>query len=347
MEKEQSERASTWRNLREDDAVKEWHEFEHGTAIRSNSLELLEEWPENSVHAIVTDPPYGVIEYTRENIEKKRDGEGGVWRIPPSIDGNERNPVPRFTVLDDDDKEMLQEFFQKFGKLAHDVLRPGGHIFIASTQLLMHFVSAGFDDAGLERRDVLVRETKTLRGGDRPKYAHDHPEYSKVSSMPRVYWEPWILYRKPFDGQLRENLEEWETGGLRRESEDRPFTDLLTDGKTPKQEREITRATNPNGDDQHPSVKPQHLMRELVHASLPLGRGLVLDPFMGSGSTVAAAERLGYESVGIELDPTYFEMATDSVPKFAEIDTPIENRPDFADTEGETFEAASLDDYSG
>ena len=324
--------------------------------IPGNSFEVLEEWPDTTdpdadwengggVHAIVTDPPYGVIEFAEENVEKMRDGSGGVWRIPPELDGNQRNPLPRFTVLTEDDKQMLQDFFEKLGELAYKVLRPGGHIFIASTQLLMHYVSAGFDEAGLERRDVLVRETKTLRGGDRPKGAHDHPEYKMVSSMPRVYWEPWLLYRKPFDGKLEDNLGTWQTGGLRRESEERPFTDLLEDGKTGKREREITAATNPSGDDSHPNVKPQALMRELCHAALPLKRGTILDPFMGSGSTLAAAEAIGYDSVGIELDEAYFEMAEDAIPKFMEISTPIEERDDVRKTKA-VEESTSLTDFS-
>lgn len=315
------------------DQEREEHGFDHGQIIKANAFEELDTWDDNSVHAIVTDPPYAVIEFTEQNLSKMRDGVGGVWRIPPELDGSKRNPLPRFTVLDDEEKDMLREFFVKFGEVAYDVLRPGGHLFLASTQLLMHLVSDAFDEAGLERRDVLVRETKTLRGGDRPKGAHDHPEYSMVSSMPRVYWEPWLLYRKPFSRRLEDNLDQWETGGLRRESEDRPFTDLLEDGKTPKQEREITAAANPSSDDPHPNVKPQYLMRELVHAALPLKRGVIMDPFMGSGATIAAAEALGYESAGIELDADYYEMAKEAVPRLAEIRTPVEDRDDVdADT---------------
>lgn len=316
--------ATTVNTTMDDDRAE--HHFENGRLIRANAFEELADLDENSIHAIVTDPPYGVIEFTRENVDKMRDGVGGVWRIPPELDGNQRNPVPRFTVLDDEDKEMLREFFLKFGREAHRILRPGGHLFLASTQLLMHLVSDAFDEAGLERRDVLVRETKTLRGGDRPKGAHK--EYDMVSSMPRVYWEPWLLYRKPFDRRLEENLREWETGGLRRESDERPFTDLLKEGKTSKEERQITADANPGGDDPHPNVKPQHLMRELVHASLPLKRGTILDPFAGSGATLAAAEVLGYNSVGIELDDNFYEMAKESVPRLAEVRTPVEERDD-------------------
>jgi len=38
----------------------------------------------NSIHAVVTDPPYGLKEYTHDEKEKLRKGSGGIWRIPPS-----------------------------------------------------------------------------------------------------------------------------------------------------------------------------------------------------------------------------------------------------------------------
>jgi site-specific DNA-methyltransferase (adenine-specific) len=60
-------------------------------------------------------------------------------------------------------------------------------------------------------------------------------------------------------------------------------------------------------------------MRQVVRAALPLGKGVVLDPFMGAGSTVAAAEFLRYESLGIEKDPQYFEMAVQAIPLLAQI----------------------------
>ncbi|MFA5775890.1 MAG: DNA methyltransferase, partial [Ilumatobacteraceae bacterium] len=58
-----------------------------------------------------------------------------------------------------------------------------------------------------------------------------------------------------------------------------------------------------------PSLKPQDFLRKLVRAVLPLGHGVVLDPFAGSGSTLAAAEAVGYESIGVEIDPHYIEVA--------------------------------------
>ena len=48
----------------------------------------------NSLHAVVTDPPYGVVEYDPEQVAKLRAGRGGVWRIPPSFDGHTRRSSP-------------------------------------------------------------------------------------------------------------------------------------------------------------------------------------------------------------------------------------------------------------
>ena len=69
----------------------------------------------------------------------------------------------------------------------------------------------------------------------------------------------------------------------------------------------------------HPSLKPQALLRQLVRSVLPLGEGVVVDPFAGSGSTLAAAEAVGYASIGIEKDLHYFRMATEAIPALAQL----------------------------
>lgn len=58
----------------------------------------------------------------------------------------------------------------------------------------------------------------------------------------------------------------------------------------------------------HPTVKPTELMRYLCRLVTPPG-GIVLDPFMGSGSTGKAAMLEGFRFIGIELDPDYFDIA--------------------------------------
>jgi DNA modification methylase len=58
-------------------------------------------------------------------------------------------------------------------------------------------------------------------------------------------------------------------------------------------------------------------MRQIVAAVLPLGKGVILDPFAGSGATLAAAEFVGVRSIGIEINKTYFKMAQRAIPTLA------------------------------
>ncbi|MBE9478375.1 MAG: helix-turn-helix domain-containing protein [Chloroflexi bacterium] len=274
--------------------------------VHEDCFEWMECRQPNSIHAIVTDPPYGLKEYTAKEKTKLRRGRGGVWRIPPAIGGCVRRPLPRFTVLTNDEKQQLMEFFRKWGACAFRVLVPGGHVFIATNPLLSQLVYMTLIESGFEKRGEIIRLVQTLRGGDRPKNAHD--EFKDVTVMPRSCWEPWGLFRKPCEGRVQDNLRKWKTGGLHRLSADQPFCDVIRSSPTRSVERDIA---------PHPSLKPQGFMRQIVRAALPLGEGVVLDPFMGGGSTIAAACAVGYASIGIESDPQFFAMARAAIPPLA------------------------------
>lgn len=277
--------------------------------VLADSLQWMAERDENSVHAIVTDPPYGLKEYEPDDHRKLRAGRGGVWRIPPSWDGAHRTPLPRFTVLTAAERERLTTFFKAFALQARRILVPGGHLVIASNPLVSSTTFAALESSGLEKRGELIRLVVTLRGGDRPKGA-EH-EFPTVSVMPRSGWEPWGLFRKPISERtVAANLRKWGTGGFMRTSDDQPFWDVFECAPARHHERDLA---------PHPSIKPQKLMRHIVRAVLPMGKGVIYDPFSGSGSTLAAAAAVGYAAVGTERDPTYFAMATRAIPKLAKL----------------------------
>ncbi len=277
--------------------------FGRTTLIHGDCFAWLEERGNNSIHAVVTDPPYGLHEYTPQQQLKMRQGMGGVWRIPPSFDGHARSPLPRFTILTDQQRGQLGRFFTLWGRLLLPKLVPGANVVVASNPLLVHIVAGALEEAGMECRGSITRLVMTMRGGDRPKAAHE--EFSDVSVMPRSMWEPWIVFRRPVEGRVQDNLRKWKTGGFRRPSEDKPFGDVIKSAPTRKNERALA---------PHPSLKPQAFLRQLVRGVLPLGEGVVLDPFAGAGSTLAAAETVGYESIGIEKDSHYFDVGVRAVP---------------------------------
>lgn len=276
--------------------------------LHANCFEWFGRIPANSLHAIVTDPPYGIKEYDVDQLEKRSNGNGGIWRIPPSFDGHTRSPLPRFTALNRKEREAIKLFFLEWSKVLMPALRPGAHVFIASNAFLSQMVFTALVEGGLEFRGEVIRLVQTLRGGDRPKNAEQ--EFPEVSSLPRGGYEPWGIFRKPIPPGMKVSdcLREFQTGGLRRTQQGKPFTDVISSERTPQRERRIA---------EHPSLKPQSFLRQIVYASLPLGKGIIADPFMGSGSTVAASEAVGLSCIGIERHADFYEMSRTAIPALA------------------------------
>lgn len=291
----------------------EAQEVGHSIIVHADCFEWLPQVPENTLHAIVTDPPYGVKEFDDHELEKRASGKGGVWRIPPSFDGCTRAPLPRFTAHNEKEKERLRKFFEDWAILTTRVLRPGGHVVIATSSIVAALLYGALTKGGLEFRGQLIRTVRTLRGGDRPKNAHE--EFPEVCVVPRGCFEPWGVFRKPLlpGMKVSDCLRDFQTGGLRRLANGNPFEDLIESERTPRLEKAIA---------DHPSLKPQSFMRLLVYAVLPLGVGVVVDPFMGAGSTIAAAEAVGVTAVGIERNREYFELATKVIPRLKAIQVP-------------------------
>lgn len=279
--------------------------------IHADCFAWLKTLPADSFHAVVTDPPYGVKEYQDEQLEKRENGNGGVWRIPPAFDGHQRAPLPRFTAFNQRELDEIRTFFVEWSSLITHVLRPGGHVVVASNSYLSQMVFSAIVEGGLEFRGQIIRLVSTLRGGDRPKNAEQ--EFPDVASMPRGNFEPWGLFRKPLPAAMRVSdcLRQYQTGGLRRNPDGKPFSDVIPSERTPKRERQIA---------SHPSLKPQSFLRQIVYAALPLGEGIILDPFAGSGSTVAAAEAVGVQAIGVERHPAYYAMSLDAIPQLAALE---------------------------
>jgi len=275
--------------------------------FHADCFDWLRERQPGSLHAVCTDPPYGILEFTEKEIAKLRAGRGGVWRLPPTIGGSRRDPLPRFTILTDAQKNQLARFFRDWGSLLMPALVPGAHVCVAGHPMLQPLVQVAMADAGFEIRPAIMRLYYSFRGGDRPKNAEQ--EFPEVCVTPKGAYEPWMLFRKPISERtVADNLRRWKTGGLRRLSLDRPLPDAIPSGRTPDREAAIS---------DHPCLKPQHFMRILVRALLPLAEGVILDTFMGSGSTIAAADAVGYQSAGVEIDDQYFALAKQAVPQLA------------------------------
>ena len=269
-------------------------------------LDKLKELEDNSVHSIVTDPPYGL-----SFMGKKWDYD-----------------VPSVEIW----KECLR------------VLKPGGHLLSFSSARTYHRMTVNVEDAGFEIRDQIM----WVYGSGFPK---NHNLGDGWGTALKPAHEPIVLARKPVKGTVKANKAEHGTGGLnidasRVKSDDNPMKWETPRGGIWKTDSEATAACVENTDgrfpanfihdgldgetwsryfycakaskkergngNNHPTVKPLALMTYLIKLVTPEG-GLVLDPFMGSGSTGVSAIQNGFSFIGIEREADYLDIASNRI----------------------------------
>jgi site-specific DNA-methyltransferase (adenine-specific) len=344
------------------------------TLLQGNNMDLLRDLPDNSVHSVVTDPPYGL-----SFMGKKWD-----YDVP--------------TV------ELWAECLR--------VLKPGGHLLAFAGTRTQHRMAVRIEDAGFEIRDMIAwvygsgfpkshdvsKAIDKAAGAERekvlvkPRAATSGTMAGSSDSRPWIeksrelgyhevagnepatddarQWQGWgsalkpalepiTVARKPLIGTIAENVLQHGTGAINvdgcrvgteiiktcAKAKGGSFTsvgnaqgfngcpesthagrwpaNLIHDGglDVVKELKSAARffytakaggrdrnanldPDNPNG---HPTVKPLLLMQYLVRLVTPPG-GVVLDPFMGSGTTGLACRREGFDFIGMEREAAYFQI---------------------------------------
>src|SRR5438046_3997024 len=105
--------------------MSKWYRNSSYTLYNADAFKWLERQRTKSFQAVVTDPPFGVVEYSAKELNKRRHGQGGIWRLPNSRDGALRQPTPRFTIMDDHDRMGLLAFHLRLSPELFRVLVPG------------------------------------------------------------------------------------------------------------------------------------------------------------------------------------------------------------------------------
>lgn len=293
---------------------------------------------DNSVDAVITDPPYG--------LTTNKKGGSGVASV------NLKSPAGRARVGTgngaggfmghkwDSDVPSVETWAECLR-----VLKPGGYLLAFASTRTQHRMASRIEDAGFEIRDMIA----WVYGQGFPKSRNG--EWGGTALKPAM--EPITVARKPLVGTAEQNWRRYGTGALNIDecrvgvemhggAQAEPTyvgrwpANLIHDGgdevlaafpaagsaarffycaKASKADREEGNA--------HPTVKPTDLMRYLCRLVTPRG-GIVLDPFTGSGSTGKAAVLEGFDFIGIEREVQYVEIARRRIPGAAVDDSWLE-----------------------
>lgn len=312
-----------------------------------DNLEILKEYADNSIDAVITDPPYGI-----RFMNNKWD-----YQVP-SVD---------------------------FWMEIYRVIKPGGHILSFCGTRTYHRAAVNVEDAGFEIRDTIswLYATGMPKALDIGK---KDPNWQGWRTSLKPAQELIVLARKPIgEKTITENVIKWRNGALnidkcRIETDDKilipnnpkPYSfsgnksaldyRLNTEGRFPTNvilengdvadllnaqykgasrfffqakvsnkernmalddfsKKEVVRQglagekNNPYHSNYHPTIKPVNLLSYLVNLITSPG-GTILDAFMGSGSTGIAALLNNFNFIGIEIDENYYEIAKERIKNY-------------------------------
>lgn len=285
---------------------------------KGDCREVLRLHEDNSVDAVITDPPYGIS----EKIHADKLLNGWLTQQTPVGSGWDHLPGP-----------------SHWSAIVR-TLKPGAFAVAFGSPRTFDILTVGMRLSGLE----IVDSIAWLHNGGFPKN-RDLGEGRGTALRPS--FEPIIVAKKPTEGTLSENLAKWGTGGIniQRTGDEEVFINRWDEGAKPfgggagtpyhtvssrgrwprnvvvdeqTAEQLNTRAkyfycvkVNQGQEkciNKHPTQKPLELMKYLCELFCP-SHGVVLDPFMGSGTTGIAARDTNRRFIGIETEKPFFDLA--------------------------------------
>lgn len=278
------------------------------TLLHGDALQLLRSLPDKSVHLVATDPPYFI------------DGMGSDWS-KSKLDARTKKAsvvggLPVGMKFDPQQGLQFQKFMYLVAVEAMRVLKPGGFFVSFSQARLYHRLAVAVEDAQFEVRDMLawkyegqakafsldhfIRNRKDLSEPQKRKLIAELNGLKTPQLKPQL--EPMVLGQKPRSGTFLENWASHKVGLV-------DVTQSL-DGRFPGNLMEVPKPSRrEKGDNnEHLTVKPRALMEHLVRLFSRPGQ-VVVDPFLGSGTTGVAAVANGRHFIGSEIDDSYHRIA--------------------------------------
>lgn len=288
--------------------------------ILGNSIEILKEFSDNSVHAIISDIPYGIgyddWDVLHHNTNTAYGGASSAQLAAGGVFKRRGKPLNGWSEAD---KRIPQEYQTWCSLWASDwlrILKPGGSCFVFAGRRYAHRCITALEDAGFTFKDMLSWEKdfaphRAQRLSAIYERRNDEVDAKKwngwrVANL-RPLFEPILWFQKPYktggtiaDNVLENELGAWNEAALKTYSTRTEGVGVVSNI--------LKVQTTAEDHGKHIAQKPLKLMELLVSLVTVEGQ-VVLDPFMGSGTTCLAAKRLGRHYIGIDADPTSVQMA--------------------------------------
>ena len=296
-------------------------------------VDMMKKISSNSVDMVLTDPPYFL------------DGLGDDWN-KESLDNKGSSSVvgnlPKGMKFNRNQSKKFNEFYSKVSSEVYRILKPGGAFISFSSPRLYHSMTMAIEDAGFEIRDMLgwiytqsqvkafsqdhiIENDKLLNAEQKKQLKETCNNWKTPQLKPAI--EPMCLAVKPIEGRYIDNFQKYGTGLMNTSEETKTGegffpSNIITTDKIEECMDRVFLVSKPNKIEKgnyntHISVKPINLISHLVKLFTKEG-AIVLDPFMGSGTTAVACIQSKRMYVGFDINKEYIDISNKRISNFSQ-----------------------------
>jgi site-specific DNA-methyltransferase (adenine-specific) len=296
-------------------------------------INAINQLPDNSIDCIITDPPYFI---------DKLDDNWNADKLTSEKSNSHIKHLPKGMKFSKQQSLEFYKFYNEVSKLLFNKLKPGGFFLSFSSPRLYHSMAMAMDDAGFEIRDMINWVyTQSMPKGmgparqiDRMKLTEEEKAdlQTKYANMktPQIKscFEPICVAMKPIEKTFLENDMKYGVGMVNfaaKVGDDHGPANIVTTSEFDKVYDKNFLIKKPSkmekGDyNNHLSVKPIALMNHLLDIFTKKG-SVVLDPFLGSGSTLLSCIESNRQAIGIEKNKLYYDIAAKRIAQAEELQT--------------------------
>jgi site-specific DNA-methyltransferase (adenine-specific) len=282
--------------------------------IDGDCREVMPKLPEGCISACIADPPYNYefigrhwnVEEITRRVERIQDSNTLVKNIPygSGLAGGVRNE--NWYRRNRENIVQYGEWCYEWAVPLYRVLKQGAFVLVFNSTRTVAHVQVALERAGFYARDILVWRRhsgipKGFNGRRTSKHGFDEGAWDGWHSCLRNEWEAICVLQKPLLNNYPETLKKTGVGLMHAENGDGFLSNIIEGISNRDKEPE---------EGVHCTVKPLELMKRLVDLVVPPGpKHVVLDPFVGTGTTAVAAKELGRSYLGIDPVEKYCDCA--------------------------------------
>ena len=288
--------------------------WELNNVYQADSIEAIKDIPDNFVHLILSDIPYGIgieeWDVLHDNTNSAYLGSSPAQKKAGAVFKRRGKPLNGWSK---EDRLIPQQYYDWCSRWAGDwfrILKPGGSAIVFAGRRLAHRCIAALEDAGFVFKDMLawIKENAPHRA---QRLSNVYKRRNNIDAAKK--WEGWrignlkpifepiLWFVKPYKigGTIADNVLEHGVGAYNEKA-------FLKYTQNPENILRSKFSHKESG--LHPTQKPVSLMKALIELTT-IQEQIVLDPFCGSGSTLVAARDLNRNFLGFDISQEYVEIA--------------------------------------